>query len=482
MTLSLKGNAWIGVGLFILSFILRLAALLQTDYANGWDGYYYVMQSHSLIEYGHMQSLDYSLIYPYFTLLSLLINDYVLAVKVGSALLAAVLSFLIYTIVTKVSSNRYLGLLGASFSLFSPGITFITASFPKNLLGIIFLLLMVVFLTQRKFLLATLFLILSLLTHRMTAGLGLLAFGIILLPSFNIKYLIIAILGLVAFSFLPGIFHWSDLERFNGVFTALPQLSPLSFYQLNITHNNTYWIIELFILTSIICYLIRLLYTEWKTIFKNKSLQLYWIFSLIFFFPFFEFDFGSMGFRFFLVSSISAPFILLFVSKKISNTILLSLSILFIASSFISYKSYNPKYHDAPNETYFRITEGLVKNFTAEEYTLVIAHKSLAEVIIYKTDFDALNWAKPEDIELEKVLRIVHGVPKVSMIEYLSSEEINKLIQVENQYYILPESLWLKAYQKAANANDVKFLTLVSKGNNPMTERPDYLLKGKNDE
>ncbi|MCP4180500.1 MAG: hypothetical protein GY756_22285, partial [bacterium] len=65
--------------LFILSFIIRFIALKQTPYANGWDGYYYIMQSYTFLERGAMRSLDYSLIYPFYIAVSFIVKDYILA-------------------------------------------------------------------------------------------------------------------------------------------------------------------------------------------------------------------------------------------------------------------------------------------------------------------------------------------------------------------------------------------------------------------
>ncbi|MDF1549509.1 MAG: hypothetical protein P1P88_16910, partial [Bacteroidales bacterium] len=74
--------------LFLISFVIRLIALQQTPFANGWDGYYYIMQMYTFIEKGAMRAPDYSIIYPFYIALSYIIGNHLLAFKVGSALLA----------------------------------------------------------------------------------------------------------------------------------------------------------------------------------------------------------------------------------------------------------------------------------------------------------------------------------------------------------------------------------------------------------
>lgn len=89
----------IAILVFLGSAIVHYISLAHSDFANGWDGYYYVMQAHSFIEYGYLQSKDYSLIYLYYIFLSFIIQDYVLAFQLGTALLSATFSVSIFYII-----------------------------------------------------------------------------------------------------------------------------------------------------------------------------------------------------------------------------------------------------------------------------------------------------------------------------------------------------------------------------------------------
>lgn len=471
----------IGLGLFFTSFLIRFWALNQTPYANGWDGYYYVMQAHSWLEFGYLQSLDFSIIYPYYTLISALLGDYVLSFKFGTAILTGALAVVSYSVLSKSTRNRYLGMLGAVYIVFSPGITFLAAQFPKNLLGITFLIPLIYHLVRKKYAYALLFLILTTLTHRMTAGLGILVILSTFMAQFNWKIITLGLVVVLGLSILPGIINISDFQRFDGVFQVTPHFAPWSFYQLGLIHDNPYWIAEIIlfaIIAFLTCYQIV---KNIRSAHKAQPLLILGLIILIICFPFFEMQQGSMGYRFFLIYSVSIPFYLIFVDQTVPKKLILGSTGILLVMALFSFKAYNPAYHDAPNEIYYRITRGLEASFDSDEYSLVIAHKSLAEVIIYETSFDALNWSRPEYIEVERVLRIVHGIPRLSMQEYFSQDEYEKIKVVENSYVILPETMWDKLVKGAESKQDTRLLELIYKGNNPLQQRPEYLKRGKTD-
>lgn len=467
-----------GLILLTISFIIRFVALNQTPYANGWDGYYYVMQAHSFIEYGHLQSLDYSLIYPYYIVLSYLIPDYELAFKIGTAILAGVFTLLTFQLIYKYSAKIHLAVLGAALTIFSPGITFFVSQFPKNLLGLIFLLPAVYYILRKRHVLSILFILLSFLTHRMTGALGVIFFLISFIRSVSWKYLLGTAGILVLLSLLPGILGISDLERFSGAFSRYPRFNPISFIQLGVVHWNALWILEIMVGSLLLLYYS---YRKIKHYIKGKQISLEGLILLtiavLVLFPFFRISQGSMGYRFILLLPFVTPFLIVFALRKLKETALLPISLILIVSSEFNYEAYDPGIHDAPNKLYMVIAATIIDNYDPAHYQLVIAHKSLAEVIIYKSDFDALNWSVPSGIEREKVLRVVHGIPHRILSRYITADSREQMVRVDASYCIMPELTWQAILEKAED--DSQFMTLVRKGNNPLQPRPQYLLKGK---
>jgi hypothetical protein len=73
---------------------------------------------------------------------------------------------------------------------------------------------------------------------------------------------------------------------------------------------------------------------------------------------------------------------------------------------------------------------------------MVIAHNSLAEMIIFSTDFDALNWLPPEGMLPQHVLRLIHGVNYPDLRKYLDARDSAHLRPIASGYFALPEDAW----------------------------------------
>ena len=479
MPWSLKnrlGVLW-AIGFGIASFVFRMMALNQSPYPNGWDGYYYVMQSHSWLTYGYLQSLDYSLIYPYFVFLSSFVNDYVLAFKYGSAFLGAILVSVSYLIVRKHSSSL-LALVIGSYLLFSPTVTFFIIQFPKNVLGMIFFIFFLSALISRSWKAVLITFILCIFSHRMIGGFCIILLVIYNLNSIRIKWFILGSIVLVIISTLPGIIHISDLMRFEGQFSLIPQFAPFSFYTLMSKGISPWWILDLLIfcgvfIASIISYLRNKEYLS-----SDLMSKIGWpVLLILSLFPFFEFGSGSMGYRFFLIAPILWSIYFLIKERwhpRIAYTIFVPLLI----CSFFSYRSYDPNKYDPPNKLYSIVVKRLGENYSSKDYPLVIVQKSLAEMIIYETSFDALNWNPPKDVDYDKTLRIVSNLEFFHFTRFLD-EEMDAVQKLSQQYYIMSEKVWRIYLTRVYEAKDAEILGLLEKGGNPLYDRPEYLTKGK---
>jgi hypothetical protein len=201
-----------------------------------------------------------------------------------------------------------------------------------------------------------------------------------------------------------------------------------------------------------------------------------WLLLLIIsLFPFFSFRPGDVGHRFFMIAPIVLIVSLSFLVKKIS----ISIAAIFILLSVFSFKSYKPWAFDAPNAVYFTITDRLTDHYDPSAYPLVIAHKGLAEVIIYKTDFDALNWHPPDDIPTDSVLRISRNVLNADYHAYLDEEDRQQVKSLAPRYYAIPEATWQKFIKAAKAGNKRAVMRRIFGGSNPMEPRPYFIGKGK---
>lgn len=454
-------------------------ALQQTPYANGWDGYYYIMQVHSWRVYGRLQSADFSLIYPYFALISYIINDYEQTYKIGASLLSAGLLSSAMVFTRSISKEDYLAILVGCFLLFSPTLTFITAQFPKNVLGLIVFFLMLTSINKRKYVLTIILFCISLFTHRMVAGISIIIVALSVIQQINFKYVLVGIALIMLVSLLPGIIHFSDFSRLNGQLDLIPQFVPYSIYKLFGASISFWWTIELILLTALVMYLLFNYFKMQDFKSSNSILRIILPTLLVVsVFPFFIIEAGSIGYRFFMITPIVLS--IYFVCKvKIRLSYALSAALIFIAFSMFSYTSYNPSLHDPPNKLYEVIVNRMSNYYDVDDYPLVIVHKSLAELLIYKTDFDALNWAPNEAIEKDKIIRIVHNLDYYHFAKYLSDKELENVKKLTLHYYAIPETLWKNYLNLVMQHNDEALLNLIRKGNNPLEQRPLYLSKGK---
>ena len=111
------------------------------------------------------------------------------------------------------------------------------------------------------------------------------------------------------------------------------------------------------------------------------------------------------------------------------------------------------------------------------KHPLIIAHKSLAEVIIYKTEFDALNWAPPKNIDQSKILRVAHNIEKHQFRKYLSESQIQEVKPLIINYKLIQEDVWQNFLDSINTNNDTTLINAIKQNNNPMVVKPYYLQK-----
>ncbi|HAA12724.1 MAG TPA: hypothetical protein DCE41_13930 [Cytophagales bacterium] len=464
--------------LLVVAGATQWAALCQTPYANGWDGYYYVMQAHSWLTYGHLHSADFSLIYPLVTGVSALVGDGVLGFKITNVLLAMGLVSAVYGLVRAHSQEVVLAALASALVVASPTLTYFVVQFPKNTLGLIFLLGFLWQARSARWLGATLFLLLAFFTHRMAAGLGLLVLGGLILQRLPFRWLLVLGVVFLAASFLPGLLSWQDLARFRGEFQIPPQWAPESFRKVFGASLSGWWQGELYLLSGALVW--GLLAWGFRVYRRDLDPFMGWVaplFIILAAFPWFHFYQGSMGYRFFLTLPLWLSVFAVSSFQKRKWTVWQVLVLLVISGW--SWRSYRPADHDPPYAQFERMVETIQQHHSPERYPLVIAHKGLAELIIYQTDFNALNWSPPPSVDTDSVLRIVHGLEPYHLDRVLGPGKLEGVVALGPRYYLAPEPFWHQFREKAMRAGDEALLRRLRSARNPWQPRPDYLTKGK---
>jgi hypothetical protein len=471
-----KNKHWIiGAGYFILSAVLRFLSSHQTTHPTGWDGYYYVMQVHSWMTFGHMQSPDFSLIYPFFAVVTFITGDPIIGFKVGTALIGGILTVSVYCYLVRRGVVLSIICAACGYIAFSPLITYFILQFPKNALGLAFF---VFFMSEWKrpgILTASLFLC-TILTHRMTGAFALMVAGLYALRYVSWKWIVAGVIVVIAVGFLPGIIHISDLSRFNGQFVATPHWAPFAFTEIFPTSLDLLFKADLVLITimTIACIVL--------VIVNRRQVQLQtvtWILLvMISLFPFSSFAAGDIGHRFLMIAPVALVVLICLLVKPVPIPSI-AIAALFVVISFFSFRSYKPWAFDAPNNGYLTIADRLVDRYDPATYPLVIAHKGLAEIIIYKTDFDALNWLPPEDMPGNRVLRVARNVIDADFERYLDKDDRRQVKTIAVRYHVLPEAIWQKFVTAAKKENKKIVMRRIFSGSNPMDPRPYFVGKGK---
>jgi hypothetical protein len=133
--------------LMILSGVLigsGLQALNRTEYANGWDGYYYLAQMQSLHNTGSMRSPEYSLVYLPLIALHSITGNYIASYKLSAVLIKTLFVLSVFTLGFSLLKSKpnvdrrtafFTALIAGALSAMSPSLNYFFTQFPKNLLG-----------------------------------------------------------------------------------------------------------------------------------------------------------------------------------------------------------------------------------------------------------------------------------------------------------------------------------------------------------
>ncbi len=531
-----------GILLLVLAGVLigsGLASVYQTEYANGWDGYYYLVQVQSLSNTGVMHSPEYSLVYLPLIALHAITGDYVTSYKISAVLFKLLFVLSVFTLSFSLlrsvrdTSKRlafFTALLTATLSVMSPSLNYFFTQFPKNLLGfaLFFFFMASVFSTGRcwrggvkngglyvRIIGVILLFLAAFFTHRFSAVLSLCFLVLYFAPSVKhlLKHLwsstgrkrarillpvamIMLLLVLLLFisNRLPLAPSVQDLERITGDQSLSPIFVPVSFVQsFGLFRISSPWIVEIFlaaVLPLLTC-LLLLCRKRFSFLHMGGAYLILLIFSLTGLFPFFRFSLTGISYRLFfgtllMFPLICLPYIRLAVEKILGLRLdrgLLSRRVIpvlifltLLALSFYTSRSYTPELHDPPYEYYEEIAGEAVEALSGVDWELIIAHGALAEMITYRFEVDALPWAPEEYFQRDRVWRITAGILRDEVSYYLSPEIADRyFVRLSGDYGLLREDQW-EAFMESI-ADDPVMMEAVDIWRNPLQRRPAYLVK-----
>ncbi len=504
-----------------------LAALNRTEYANGWDGYYYLIQVQSLNNTGTMHSPEYSPVYLPLIAFHAITGNYITSYKMSAVLIKTLFVLSVFTLAFSLLRSRpdadkrtvfFTALIAGALSAMSPSLNYFFTQFPKNLLGfaLLFFAIASVYSTgqiwkerqsplshrsmsKRGLIVRILGLLLLFLavffTHRFAAVLSL-GFLVLYFAPVRKRLLImlfVCLLALVALSnilSLPLSFY--DLEIITSNFSLTPIFVPVSFVQhFGTAKLSSAWIAEIF-LASALPLITGILLLGWKKLSFLRLGREYYILIIIGLtglFPFFRFSLTGLSYRLFYGTLLIFPLLCIpYLSFGVQKILRFrsdressgqeAIPVLFFAAllalSLYTGKSYNPELHDPPYAFYEELAAETITSLADVDCELIIAHKALAEMITYTFEVDALPWAPEEYFLRERVWRITAGILQDEVAMYLSPELAELYyMPLSRDYALMREDYW-EVFMDSISSDPV-MSEAVRTWRNPLEQRPAYM-------
>lgn len=470
---------WFEVSIFLSSFLLRFLIYHSSSFANGWDAYFYIVQIKSYVEEGAMHSNRISLFYPLLLGWYYLIQDYELVYQLVSALIVGAFSLQLFRTANSLNGASDSKYFIAAYTLFSSQLTFVGSQFPKNLLGVVVLLVLVEYLIKSKYLKAGIVTLLGFFIHKMTAGLSivlLIFFPLAKLLKPYAHYLfILAIASIGILIVFPDLLLSFNFGR-EGFGFGRPVWHGGEFIKLLSESITTLWIGEI-----VFAHILFLFVFAFVLIKKNTNPQ--WIVLLVVLlaciFPLLEWSALGLSYRLLMVFLILAPLLVSYFNIKLNTVVLIATCSIFTLVGVYSAYTFPRDQLDPPYGTYKYLTRKIeeLRDITPE---LIIIHKSFAEYYTFQTGKDALPWIPEYEINNSKLWRVAYGI-NLKTISYYAGDslEIEKsAFQLSPSYVFLREDLWSECIQRIEAEDPGLFAELIS-WKNPDSIRPDYLLKNK---
>jgi hypothetical protein len=137
----MKGHEYVVLAVIVfIGFVSRILIYLRYPYSYGIDGPYYNLQVESIMETGRLYKEDTPLAIYFFTLVSMLMGDVTMGIKVGSSILSSLIVVPAYYLTKRATRVWWAGYMAAFISLFNPLHVRMLDDFLKNIAGILLML------------------------------------------------------------------------------------------------------------------------------------------------------------------------------------------------------------------------------------------------------------------------------------------------------------------------------------------------------
>lgn len=454
---------WITIVLlFVVGFGFCSYALFQTNYAPGWDSYFYLDQVKSWMNQGALHSSRLNLIYPSLISLQYIFHDYILSYKTLTIIAYAACPPLLFVLAQKLKLSYWHSLFIALLFIANPISLYFSAQFTKNLIAACFFIGFLTTLTQKHYKTSLILVLILFFSHKLIFAIALLfVCYYIYYHFFQFRFLLIGTI-LTSFAVLATTLFIVAPQNL-----SIPHPYPYSFYQ---SHKEVLPI-QCFIIATLCSILIVYCAVRANLANKTEPFQLALISTFaILLCPFLKWGLMDYSFRFYMTFLLLCPLLLLYttIPKKAVKTLLIGV---FIATPFIN-QAYKPHKQDPPYSAYKNIKETLKPIYTSTDIDLLICHKSLAEYISFHLNKDILPWGVPKSEITPNTYRLSY-LPlslKNALTNNFNDSEYTK---ISARYYLLKETTWKRFVTTLDTEERLKLFNW----KNPITVRTNAIIK-----
>jgi hypothetical protein len=459
--------------LTLLAFGVRLQLFLSSEEPTGWDGYSYVVQIERLVNEGHLHWPDASWVTWFLGALHLVIPSAIVAVKVGSCLLAALVVPAAWRLGQRLE-GPVAGWWLAGWAAASPTLTHLAGDFAKSLAVIApFLLVLSWRRADSRWALVGAVLIAA-IAHKLgaallgAAGVGaLLGAGFSKLSDRRVLAVGLGLLGLFAglSAVLPNLLHPADLERLQTQLTFSPGWPPpFPYFAL----RETAWPqrVELILAWP------ALAFGCWN-FFRMKDqrvvLGALMVPLLVCVFPLWRTDSLDVGYRLALMAPMFAMPLLLPLTPTLSplrRARELRLAILVVV---LARTGFDPLV--TPPWAAWR---GLIARIPRPLPTLLIAPQGFNFLYDHQTGHESLAWSPEPGVDRSSTYRLAWNVTDGEWLEWTDGLEPQPQRLGPDVVY-LREDVWEHFLARARSAEDEGFEARLADWKNPMKVRPRSL-------
>ena len=473
----------------IIPFVIHLIYFMKSSVPDGSDAYVYLVQARSLVEKGSLHYPDLSIVHPLMAFFYLLINNPVIAYKSCCAFLCAAGTVAFYCSIRMLRGKRITAIALALLLAVSPLTGFFACQFPKQFLGMIFVVLFIGSLARGRIFLSAVFIALAYFSHRTGAVCAMVIFlADIIMRRKKIRMvlciLMIIIIPAMVVSFIPGTLNKADLGRFSGTFSSLPGIAPFSFMNIHGRGemHPLLWIDACFLY---LCGLAGIISCTAGILRRSRIPRWYMSLGLllcILLFPWFVIEGQSMGYRLFLSAIFISPLCIIPLTDNLAVknvtpviTVYLVLGICYITLD-------NSSRYSPPYNLYDKITDRAGKHLSSLKVVdLVVAHRPLSEMIDFKLRKDALAWKPEVRFERSRTWRIVWNIESWEIEHHLKNVKVTvkngDIIVLSPMYIMVREDMWEKFTRSLQRDEEIN--VRVYSEMNPFRERPFFITRGR---